>query len=498
MKEIDSIASALFDKIRSRFSSVTLGDEKANSTTDPRKARFFNINYTSKKTGRNEPEEKSRGFGKVTISLIDKTGLKIYYGHDISSEMDRAQREEWYDFLRNLRQFARRNLLTFDTRDINKSNLELQDIKQQSIDNDVITADEVRINENKLYGKPNRPYTSFADHGKTRILIKHSDKVNDDVRGSRSRKIEKIFLENELGERLLLGSNNLHGAYAMAEHLNQGGSTSDERAEHIKDIMKEMSAMRHFVRSTKRRQFEDQETADMSSAAVRRYSSLKKKLRRMSSPRGYRSYYEEFVPEDSRENGLDLSSLKEKFVKKVYDERFDEALPYVYRAYKKDQDSLSEWTSALEEWASAVTESAWKEPKSDSEIEKLEELMKSPILTGLDGMDAQTKIEEFIGDDDLNNAIYHLSQDQGPDADIRPLVKAWMEENDPELLDQIDIGEKNTQDAQTDFVQPVSPGDDKPTEYGTASTSTQNDSNMTYESVDPLNYLRGLAGIQKS
>jgi len=122
-KEIESISSALFDKIRSRFPNVTLGDEKAKAESDPTKARFFNFTYTG---------EDGAEFGKVTISLIDETSLKVYFGQNISGEMDREQRKEWYEFLRNLRQFAKRNLLTFDTRDINKCNLALQDVNQQS------------------------------------------------------------------------------------------------------------------------------------------------------------------------------------------------------------------------------------------------------------------------------------------------------------------------------------------------------------------------------
>ena len=65
-KEIESISTALFDKIRSRFPGVTLGDEKAKACTDPAEARFFNFTYT----GQDGAE-----FGSVTISLIDETSL---------------------------------------------------------------------------------------------------------------------------------------------------------------------------------------------------------------------------------------------------------------------------------------------------------------------------------------------------------------------------------------------------------------------------------------
>ena len=177
-KEIEPIASALFDKIRSRFPGVTLGDESAKACTDPAEARFFNFTYI----GSDGAE-----FGTVTISLIDETSLKVYFGQNISGEMDREQRKEWYEFLRNLRNFAKRNLLTFDTRDINKSNLELKDIKQQAKTDNTFTTNDIQVTESRLYGTPGRPYNSFADKGATKILIRHADKVNDEVRGSRAR-----------------------------------------------------------------------------------------------------------------------------------------------------------------------------------------------------------------------------------------------------------------------------------------------------------------------
>jgi len=37
MREIENIASALFDKIRTRFDNVSLGDENSKATTDPEK-----------------------------------------------------------------------------------------------------------------------------------------------------------------------------------------------------------------------------------------------------------------------------------------------------------------------------------------------------------------------------------------------------------------------------------------------------------------------------
>lgn len=483
MKEIESIASALFDKIRSRFENVTLGDEKAKAAQDPEKARFFNFTYT---------DESGNEFGKVTISLIDETSLKIYFGQNISGEMDREQRQEWYLFLRNLRQFAKRNNLSFDVRDINKDSLELQDIKQQAKVDTVSTLDDVTVTESRLYGTSRN---SYADMGECRLVIKHDGLVSDDRHGDRARRIKDIFIETSRGERFLVPFKNLDGARALATHLNNGGTITDERADHICQLVKEMSAMKHFVRSTKHRQFEDQETADMTKSAVHHYDQVKRTLRQMRGARGYRSYFESYTGDIPVEDEVDVDALKERFVKKMYDERFDDALPYVYRAYKKQQ-SASDLGDELEEWADDIAEDTWARPDNKDKVRALQEIFKTPLLAGIDGIDAQTKIEPIIGDDDLDDAIFHLSQDQGPDADARSLVKTWLQQHQPELLDQVQVGDNNGSDDKTNFAPQTSP-ELRNNEYASATTSTPTDHNMTYESKeDPLDFIRSLAGLK--
>jgi hypothetical protein len=489
MKEIESISSALFDKIRSRFSNVTLGDEKAKACSDPSKARFFNFTYTG---------EDGAEFGTVTISLIDETTLKVYFGQNISGEMDREQRKEWYEFLRGLRKFAKRNLLTFDTRDINKSNLDLKDVKQQSKADDTFSSGDIAVTESRLYGTPGRPYNSFADKGNTKILIRHKDKVNDDIHGARSRRIQEIFLETERGERFLLPHTNLHGAYAMAEHLNAGGTMHDQIAEHIDSIVKEMSDMRHFVRATKHRQFEDDETADMTRSAVHHYDELKRTLRRMRGARGYRSYFENWQAENAViEDEVDVDALRERFVKKVYDDRFTEALPIVFKAYKKYKSESAEQLGAeLEEWADTVTEGTWATPDNKDKVLALKALLQTSVPAGIDGVDAVSALQPLIGDDDLNDAIYHLADSQGPDADTRPLIKTWINDNMPALLNQIEFGRNNADAAQTAQTLPVSPSQANPQDQYGSQPDHPNISNMTMENTD-LDFIRSLAGIRK-
>ena len=484
-KEIESISAELFNKIRSRFPNVTLGNENAQAESDPTKARFFNFNYKS---------SDDIEFGTVTISLIDESSIKVYFGQNISSKMDFDQRREWYEFLRNIRQFAKRNLLTFDTRDISKSNLELQDIKQQSKSDTVVTAQDVPMTESRLRGTSHK---SYADMGECRLLIRHSAPVSDEIRGDRSRRISEIFVETGIGERFLLGHTNLHGARAVARHLTEGGSMFDEIAEAIDTMVKEMSSMKHFVRATKTRQFEDQETANMTQSAVRHYLQLKNSLRHLANKKHYDTFKEQYVPESPIEDEVDVDALKERFVKKIYDDRFNEALPIVYKVHKRQQaEAAGQVGNELEEWADSVFEGTWATPDNNDKVTALIKLLQKPVPVGIDGMDASDDLYHLIGDDQLLDAVQQLAQDHGPDADATSLIKVWLRDNMPSVFAQVQASLKQVgRDAQTNFVNPTSPQNDHDNEYG-ASGMDWPQENPLIKEADDLSFIKQLAGLK--
>jgi hypothetical protein len=479
MREINTIAEALFDKIRSRFETINLGDEGAQQCSDPAKARFFNFDYVAR-DGTN--------FGNVTISLVDEENLKAYFGQNITNDMDESHKDEWFDFLRGLRKFARRNLLGFDTRDISKSNLQLKDIKQQSKDDSTYDVDELSnaVTESKLYGTSRN---SYGTAGRTKLIIKHDGLVSDDKQGDRARHIKEIFIETERGERFLLPHTNLHAARALGQHISHGGMMHDEIGEAINSMVNEMGSMAHFVRASKRRQFEDAETTAMVEAAVKHYETLKNTLKAIRGPKGYQQFVDSYQAPADIEDEVDVDGLKERFVKKIYDSRFDDALPLVYRAYKQQQESIM--AEEFENWLDTIAETAYEKPDTDEKIEDLNTLLSSPFTVGQDGQDAIGALKNIIGDDDLYDGIYQLSQSQGPDADCRFLIKNWAQKNDPQLLGRLQFGPNNTQQAQTNIQQPVSaPAAEQPT--GASGMDWP-----TTESADPLDFIKSLAGLTK-
>lgn len=327
-REIEKIAEALFEKIRSRFENVSIGDEKAKSTTDPEQARFFNFDYVS---------DDGENFGNVTMSLIDEDSLKIYFSKNISERLDDEQRQKWYDFLRELRFFAKRNLLTFDTRDISRSNLQIKDLKHVSKSDSTIDKSDLSIaNESRLYGTSKH---SFENVGNARIRIVHTESVNPDQRGGRTRHINAIYVENAQGERFKMEHNKLGGARAMARHIAEGGNPYDPIGGHINSIVQEMSELGRFVRVMKHRTFEDSTARSMVEAAASYYNGMHSQLSHLKSARAYRSFVENFEPQAEQLDEVDVNELKEKFVKKIFDDRMTAALPHVYKAYKLQEQS---------------------------------------------------------------------------------------------------------------------------------------------------------------
>jgi len=119
MKPIQLISQDLFDKVRSRFTNLEMGDETGAVTIDPAEARFFDFDFV------NEGVD----LGRVSMSLNDLGSLKIYYSQGITENQDDHATQMWYNFLKEMRLFAMRRLLRFDTRDIAKTNLDKNDFQ---------------------------------------------------------------------------------------------------------------------------------------------------------------------------------------------------------------------------------------------------------------------------------------------------------------------------------------------------------------------------------
>ena len=222
---LQAIGKDLFNKIRGRFPGVTIGDSTGKITNKPEDARFFDFEF----------KEGGNVLGKVSISISEEDGLVVLHNKDMVEGADDGVKTSWYNFLKEMGQFAKARVLSFDTRDITKSNLEKRDYEFLGKEKEVEP-----VSESNLYGTTK---TSFQSVGEARLVIKHSAPVDQTVAGGRSHKIESIFIESSAGERFKYPIKHLNGARAMARHVSEGGKPFDSFGKYITGLSEELSKL---------------------------------------------------------------------------------------------------------------------------------------------------------------------------------------------------------------------------------------------------------------
>jgi hypothetical protein len=235
-------------------------------------------------------------------------------------------------------------------------------------------------------------------------------------------------------------------------------------------MVEEMNNLSFFVRGTKNRVFEDEETQGMVSSAIDRYHNIRLEMRNLGTRRGYQKFAESFQLSEYTDDDYDFEELKERFVKKMFDDRMAKALPYVHRAYTQHTaQRANEYVSEFENWAESAMDI------SDAEIKDLNDLMQNPVTVGLDGIDAIGAIRDVIDDEQLYSEIENLSRTAGVESDARPLIANWAE----------------TQGYQLDYT----PGEQtQPTEPDTADTLDSSMASDSTAEVDLKEMIR-LAGM---
>ena len=228
MNKFNNFASDMFNKIRGRFTDVEIGNENGTVTNVPEEARFFEFAYKTK----------GMELGKVSVSLDEENGVTVIVAKDFVNGQVESIQDDWYNFLKELRVFAKKRMLKFDVRDINKTNLDKRDYEFLAVNR---TGDNMA--ESAMYGS-NR--ISYQKIGSARIAIKHSAPINVESASSRRTKIGSIFIESPSGEKFKYPYKHLSGARAMALHVSEGGHAYDDFGKYISGLSEEMSKLRKF------------------------------------------------------------------------------------------------------------------------------------------------------------------------------------------------------------------------------------------------------------
>jgi hypothetical protein len=190
---------------------------------------------------------------------------------------------------------------------------------------------------------------SYSDNiPSVKIVIEHSRQIEEGEQ--RYRNINKIFLENQMGERFLLDTKKPGIARVYARHIAEGGKVNDERWGHIQGLCEEYQKMAGFVRATRNGQF-NESAQKLVNEAINHYQGLRESLSRMTGKRGYEAYFESWTP-TLMEDETEETNLNELFVQETLDPRIESVMPILSRLQKrvaemKEVNELSEWADSL-------------------------------------------------------------------------------------------------------------------------------------------------------
>lgn len=476
MKAIQIISQDLFDKVRSRFTNLEMGDETGEVTIDPAEARFFDFDVVVEGTN----------LGRVSISINSPGSLKVYYSQGITENVNDISRHMWYQFLREMRFFAKRRLMRFDTRDIAKTNLDKNDFQHLATTQGPKEELDMNSLQESRFNKRNTKKTSRAVTGRTQVIVRHKNSMDDMYSGARSRPkyIESIFVENGDGERWKCPINHLPLAFAIAQHVDHGGVPHDPAGKVIIGMAEDLIKLQEFSRHVRGATLHD-DAEGIKERAMSKLSELKNHMESL----GKRRHYENWIAEMGDQMQFDSEAIteldsftmeeyKSKFTQSSFQEELASYFPLLHRIMRETntvdledyvsedqeerpdchqdpcvcEDEVREDAFAqFEDWANAIVEGELTPDQVTTLKNSLEELAKDE--NGLPKLDLTTAQDFFQGagieDTDLNEKLQALEKLKGNDANAIEAFQLWaVEAEKTDLLKQLGLplptGQENT------------------------------------------------------
>jgi hypothetical protein len=322
-----NVSSDVFDFLKNRFELTNTTDKYGKAIANPEEMEMFTFDYVT---------AEGESLGPIVISLLDdnesSNSLKIYYGKDVA-DADHESNTDFYEFLNDLRQFSKAHMLGFDVRDINRTRLTRKDITP--------------VSEGVHFGPLSGTIkTSIQPLENLKIIIKHSDRVDPKAHNARSRKIERLYIANNKGERFLLPFKSLKAARAMARHLHNGGIPYDLIGSVIIHLVDEAITLSKFLRKVHRNPTEEDQLQDILNAIEGRHKTIKNQLMSLGSQGGYLKHKEEMASEP-----LEFDDVDESLIRRfnLDDDIMEESLPYISKIYSnmakkpKEQVEFDNW-----------------------------------------------------------------------------------------------------------------------------------------------------------
>ena len=411
MIKLDKIAEQLFNKIRGRFPKVTIGDSEGNVTNEPDLARYFDFDYII---------GEDTSLGNVSISLDEEEGLVVMFSKDFVEGSYGSTKNDWYNFLKEMRQFAKKRLMKFEVRDLNRSNLTRRDYQFLAQNR----PGDKTMSESRMYGTNK---TSFQKIGKAKLSIKHSAPINMENANSRTGKISSIFIESPDGEKFRYPYKHLSGARALARHVAEGGHAYDDFGKHITNLSGEMAKLRKFNTYMNRSSVMAEALQEYTDVVKERVNSIKKEIQNLQKESYYKTALENFEPSIVEDVPTDISDAwVEQLTVKQFNEELKDVFPYIYNLVGETkvqditlEDIISESDAHTVQRGETVATIAKRTGASVDEIIRLNNLdANATIYPGQKLALPATGVTEEIGIDDVTKTG-SIDKLEGPAATVK-------------------------------------------------------------------------------
>jgi hypothetical protein len=476
MKAIQIISQDLFDKVRSRFQNLEMGDETGAVTIDPAEARFFDFDFVNEGVN----------LGRVSISLGDPGSIKIYYSQGITENQDDPAKNMWYDFLKEMRLFAMRRLMRFDTRDIAKTNLDKNDFQHLAATQGRKEEPEMNTMNESRWNQKSSKKTSRAVKGATEVIVRHHSPVDEMYPGARSQKknIKAIYIQNRDGERFKYPFIHPAGAFAMAQHVDHGGVPHDPAGKAIVRMSEQIAQLQEFSRQVQHTQLHD-DAMGIKERAVGRLQELKAQIESLSKRHHYEAWTASFVEQDETLmadlDPVTMETYKAKFTETNFKEDLAAFFPLIHSIMQEAntvdlEDYVQESTcskchcdpckcddedkevkesafDAFTEWAEAVEQGKLTDDQIQSLKQAMDELPNGEMELGVDGQTAWQFFSSFGLEDSDLEAKLKGAFDLDPTTDPMEVLQVWAQESYPELL--VALGLSGAGQQQQEPVQPA-------------------------------------------
>ena len=393
-------ARKLFDLLVSRDFDPEMLDSSGKPAPDPATAEIFSFDFRA---------ESGKDYGTVVIMLGDDNDLEVYTSDNVGRSMEGTDKNDWFNFLEQLKNFAVRNFMSFGIKNLNRLRYSMQG--------------QAAIKEGLFESWTGNRTTSWNGTAtEARLMIRHKKTIGEG--DARFRYIESLFIETADSERYKLPFTSLTGGRAMLEHVRQGGRPYDGRGNHISEMITELAVLSRFRRANQGQIFEG-DTQQLLEQVVEYQSNLQRSLKGLGTKTGYTKYFESWQPAEISEQDVVIESLKNLFVKQSIDTRIESALPLLAKI--QQQGTAMKEANIFEAWAENLIEGTWQLPDTPEKQSELLELMSREQPVGADATNITEQLYNLLGDDHLFDQLEALAE-RDANADARQVIYDRMQE----------------------------------------------------------------------